>query len=91
MFADIKNFTEQLVFTHIQETLVAQGINDENFLEDVACLALNQLAPRYIRFSVDLVVNLDQDERDRLEQEAAAAVRHGVDIVTHRRAQRENN
>jgi hypothetical protein len=91
VFAGIKNFAEQLVFARMQETLIAQGINDEDFLEDVACLALNQLPPRYIRFSVDLVVNLDQDERDQLEEDAADAVRKAVDIVTHRRAQREND
>lgn len=91
MFAGIKNFAEQLVFARMQETLIAQGINDEDFLEDVACLALNQLPPRYIRFSVDLVVNLDQDERNQLEEDAADAVRKAVDIVTHRRLQREND
>lgn len=89
MFADIKNFIEDLVSARIQESLVLQGVQDTDFLEDVACVALNRLPPRYIRFTVDLMVNLSLEERERLEREVTEAVADAVEIVSNRRSQRE--
>lgn len=89
MFTGIKNFAEDLVFARIRETLVASGIEDEDLLEDVACIALNRLSPRYIRFTVDLMVNLSQKEREQLEQEVIEAVDYGVELAESRRTSRE--
>lgn len=89
MFTGIKNFAEDLVFARIRETLVASGVEDEDLLEDVACIALNRLPPRYIRFTVDLMVNLDQEERERLDREVVEAVDHGIALAESRRTSRE--
>jgi hypothetical protein len=89
VFAGIKNFSEELVFARMQERLVFQGVEDEDFLEDVACIALNRLPARYIRFTVDLMVNLGLEERAQLEQEVAEAVEYGIELVESRRAARD--
>ncbi len=85
-FESIHNYYERLVFEHIHDMLVDQEQEtDEDFLEDVACLALNQLPTRYVRHEVDLAFYMGQDEREQIEQSVAAAVREAAEAVRARR------
>lgn len=81
-FESIHNYYEQLVFKHIYDTLVDQEREtDGDFLEDVACVALNQLPARYVRHDVDLAFYMSGDERQEVEQSVAAAVRDAAKVV----------
>lgn len=85
-FDNIHNYYEQLVFYRINEMVAAQFIEKEqDFLEDVACVALNQLPSRYVRYDVDMVFYMTPDERERMEREVRNAVSMAVDYVLHRR------
>lgn len=55
-FDNIHNYFEKLVFDVIQDKLAnAELDNDEDYLGDIACVALNQLPSRYVRHNVDMV------------------------------------
>lgn len=82
---NIHNYYESLVIRRIQE--VIGKTDDLDFLEDAACVALNQLPPRYVRHNVDMVYYLTAEEREAMEQQIEKAVTHAIEYVSaHRKA-----
>jgi hypothetical protein len=68
---NVSNYYERLVIDRLwQITEKAAEPATQTFLEDVACLALNQLPPCYVRFPVDKGADLS----DRQYQDMVAAV-----------------
>ena len=57
-------------------------------LADVACVALNRLAPRYIRHEVDFAFYLSERERGDNERQLQEAVDYGFGFVQARTAMR---
>jgi hypothetical protein len=51
-------------------------------------VALNRLAPRYVRHDVDLAFFLTEPERAELDRNIAAAVEHAYGFVQARQAMR---
>ncbi|MFO7592758.1 MAG: late competence development ComFB family protein [Pseudomonadota bacterium] len=84
-FESIHNYYEALVVEHIMNTLGREPDVEQGFLEDVACLALNQLPPRYVRHDEDMAFFLSIREREKMQQRITEAV-----LEATRRA-RENN
>lgn len=82
---NIHNYYEQLVVIQLREIL---GQTDDNdFLEDAACVALNQLPARYVRHNVDMVYYLTAEERETMQQQIEKAVTHAIEYVSaHRKA-----
>ena len=91
-FESIHNYYERLVIAHIMATLVeGDGVHESDFLEDVACVALNQLPARYVRHDVDTAFYLSSREREQMQQAVVEAVKTAVEHVTrHRGEQRPN-
>jgi hypothetical protein len=52
-FDTVHNYYERLVFTEIQDNYVSSALNEEA-LGDLACLSLNSLPSRYIRYDIDM-------------------------------------
>lgn len=90
-FESIHNYYEPLVIERIMETLVTrEGIRDEDFLNDVACVALNALPARYVRHDVDMAFFLTSEERARIAADVEKAVADAVERVReHRRGQED--
>lgn len=85
-FESIHNYYERLVLDHLVELANTKQLNqDEDFLADVACVALNQLPARYVRHNVDMVFYMTLQERQDMEQEVIKAVKMAVDYVTKHR------
>jgi hypothetical protein len=81
----IQNYMETLVEEKIIEKL-GQEV-DEDQLVDVACVALNQLPPRYIRYAVDFVFYLSAEERDEMFQKVEEVVVNSINYVEeHKRS-----
>ena len=81
-FESVHNYYEELVFEHILQHLVdEQGYQDQEFLEDVACVALNQLPARYIRHKVDTAFYQTDRELEEMHTRVADAVRTAVEHV----------
>ncbi len=81
-FDSIHNYYERLVLdeiAHLPETLLPH--DDDDFVSDVACVALNQLPARYVRHNVDMAFYMTADEREQMEQAVQRAVRFAVDYV----------
>lgn len=82
LFEAVHNYYEHLVYSHIKETLLDSDTHyDERFLEDIACLALNQLPPRYVREDVDTGFFMAEDEMERMEVAVNNAVQAALDRV----------
>lgn len=92
-FESVHNYYEPLVIQEIMTELVGkQNITDEDFLEDVACVALNSLPARYVRHDVDMAFFLTTEERHRIAEDIRNAISNAHELViSHRegRSQRE--
>lgn len=73
-FASIHNYYEALVIEHLMNTLASEPDVDQDFLEDVACLALNRLPARYVRNDVDMAFFLTTREREKMQTRITEAV-----------------
>ena len=91
-FENIHNYYEKLVLQRINDMIQAQFIEtDQNFLEDVACVALNQLPSRYVRYDIDMVYYLTAKEREQIEYEVHKAVTAAVEYVKQHRDDHANS
>lgn len=85
-FDAIHNYYEPLVIEVIMNTLGREPEARQDFLEDVACLALNQLPPRYVRHDDDMAFSLTTRERTKMQQRITEAVLNAAQQVReHRR------
>lgn len=88
MPANISNYHERLVLDRIREVLAVPDntvVNlSQHVVEDLACLALNRLPPRYVRHAVDFVDHLSDAECDRLHQAVKDAVDFAIDTLRRR-------
>lgn len=80
IFSDIHNYYERLVLDYIKRKLL-DNQTDEGFLADIACVALNHLPPRYIRFDVDMAYYLSPAERKEIDEKIEQAVQHALSLV----------
>ncbi|MFH4814841.1 late competence development ComFB family protein [Vibrio alginolyticus] len=80
------------------ETLVGQVLSLPEFLEqydneqlaDIACLALIQLKPVYIRHDIDFLSSLPEQKLSQFKQSADIAVKNAAEMVREdRRKNRE--
>lgn len=80
----IDNFYEPLVVEAIEETR-EEGDN-QDFLGDVMCVALNRLPAKYYRHSIDMMFYLADGELETMKKNALAAVREARAFVkAHKR------
>jgi hypothetical protein len=87
-FESIHNYYEPLVIERIMQTQIAHT-QDEDFLNDVACVALNSLPPRYVRHDVDMAFFLTTHERTEMAREVNEAVDRAIERVRQHRDERE--
>lgn len=80
----IDNLYEKLVADAIDET--HHPDDDEDFLTDVMCVALNRLPSKYYRHSVDMVFYMAEGEMDAMKRNSLTAVKEAREFVRgHRR------
>lgn len=79
----VHNYYEQMVLSEIQRQLSGKAFSSD-FVADVACVALNHLPPRYIRYDVDMAFYLSPKESMEMEEKVASAVRAALDFVQQR-------
>lgn len=80
---NISNYYEQLVIDHLWKIIGtnADDAMSQTFLEDVACLALNQLPTCYVRNTVDKGINLNESQYHEMIEAVEAAIRMAVQKV----------
>lgn len=89
-FEAIHNYYESLVIEYINND-VANNEYNEDFLEDVACLALNQLPARYVRHDVDMAFFLTSSERQKMHDNIVNAVNTAIATVSKRERESDND
>lgn len=88
-FEAIHNYYESLVIEHVMNTVAKESDNSEDELEDIACLALNQLPARYVRHDVDMAFFLTTRERERMQYDISEAVLNAIKTVHERNQERQ--
>lgn len=73
-FDTVHNYYDRLVFNEINEHYRGHGL-DEHQIEDMACIALNRLPPRYIRYDIDMSFYMSGTEHIEIQKKVAKAVR----------------
>ena len=87
-FSSVHNIHEKAVFDAVTQAAPRfPGVSsDSELLADVACVALNRVAARYIRHDVDLAFFLTERERSDNERSITDAVEHAFGFVQARHA-----
>ena len=81
-FDAIRNYYEHLVFNYLMEEAAPKAkITNEELLEDIACLALNNVPARYIRHEVDMAFFLTSAEREQMRSNIIQAVDSAIKII----------
>lgn len=87
MIGNIQNYFEHLVYDRIRQVLIERGDElDTAHMDDLACVALNRLPPRYVRFSVDLTTRLTDEDWELINRQVAEAVDYAL-RTTRRRSE----
>lgn len=82
-FETIYNYYEKLVSSALQDQLGGmERAPDQDVIDDITCVALNQLPARYVRHTVDLVFYMSADERAHISRAVHEAVRMAIQFVT---------
>ena len=84
-FETVHNFFERVIFHEVAQRPSGHPDMNGELLADVACVALNRIAPRYIRHDVDLMFYLTESERHQMEQNIESALQFAFDFVRERR------
>ena len=89
-FTSVRNHNERAVCDAVsrQADRFPGVAHNAELLADVACVALNRLAPRYIRHEVDFVFYLSERERGDSERQLLDAVEYAFGFVQARTAMR---
>jgi len=90
MFDDVHNYYERIVYDRILIRVGKKSVN-QDYMEDVACAALNHLPPRYIRFDVDMLFYLSPVERAEIELKVDSAIELAIDIVKANKGRGKKN
>ena len=78
----IHNYYEHLVMEQIDDHIKqSTGSLDDDFIADVACVALNHLPSRYVRYDVDMVFYMPGEEREKMMAEVTEAVKKAWQFV----------
>lgn len=81
-FDSIHNYYETLVVRELIQTFVEDIRNiDEDYLQDIACVALNMLPARYVRHDVDMAFFLTTYERKEMDSAVKDAVKKAKEHV----------
>ncbi len=74
-FDSIHNYYETLVVRELIQLFVKDIRKmDEDYLQDIACVALNMLPSRYVRHDVDMAFFLTTGEREKMDNAVKEAV-----------------
>lgn len=85
-FDNFHNYFELLVVRRLQNMIQDNLLdNNEDYLGDIACVALNQLPARYVRHDVDMAFYLTIEEREDMEKSVENALEMAIEYVNKHR------
>lgn len=86
-YDSVENYYKRLVLDYIiSQHGDAEFVRRPGTIEDIACLALNQLPPRYVRHAIDTAFYITIEEQREMIGAVKAAVNRAVDyVISHPR------
>jgi len=85
-FEQVHNYYERAVFEAVARLSGSYPDFDAGKLADVACMALNRLPARYVRYDVDMMFYLSEMERAAIEESLHDALAFAFTYVGQRAA-----
>ncbi len=81
-FESIHNHYERLIQEHLS-TLTEEHNSplSEDEVDDIACLALNSLPPRYIKHDVDALFYVSEKEQSEMSENVIIAIQKAMKFV----------
>lgn len=74
--SQIHNYFEHMVFDYIDKHVVTDSSErPDDYYLDIACVALNKLPTRYVRYEVDMAFYLHSEERAKMQDAVTEAVK----------------
>ncbi|HEY5718143.1 MAG TPA: late competence development ComFB family protein [Motiliproteus sp.] len=80
---NIHNYYENMVNDELNRRFT-ESDEDIDHLADIACVALNNLPPRYFRHEIDMAFYLSPQEFNEMKEKVAKAVDKAVETVDRR-------
>lgn len=84
----VHNYYERLVLTEMRDQLRGKSL-DDNQMADIACIALNHLPPKYIRYDIDMSFYMSGQEHLETEERVRNAVAKAYEKITQSESERE--
>lgn len=85
---DINNYYEQLVSDQLWKlNQDAEQPMDQNYIDDITCIALNSLPPCYVRNLADLSSHLSDVKYQQMTHAVEAAIQKAIQQVNRRSQQ----
>ena len=81
-FESVHNYYEKLVTEYLVNEFGSQ--HEAGWMADIACVALNHLPPRYIRYDVDMTFYLSPQEAAEMHNKVAGACQKAISYVQER-------
>lgn len=78
-FDNVKNYYKHLVFEEINQQI--EDNRDDNYVSDIACVALNHLPPRYFRHDVDMAFYLSPADKQEAVEKVRLAVERAIAFI----------
>ncbi len=77
---DTKNYMETLVEAEITGRQLGET-HDDDYVQDLFCLTMNSLPPKYVRYAIDVLMYLSNEEREALQKKVRKALDDAVIII----------
>ncbi|PWI32354.1 competence protein ComFB [Vibrio albus] len=77
---DVHNYMETLIGAKLAKLEYTNKYTNEQ-LADLACIALNQLRPVYIRHDIDFLSGLPEEKLLKLQEQAIAALKAAETLI----------
>ena len=85
-FSSVQNHYERAVFEQVLESRWNYPLISDASLPDVACLALNKLPVRYVRYPADLCFYMTNDDRAEMNRAVQQSVQDALQFMSERLA-----
>jgi len=88
MFHNVQNYYEKLVLEELTERGFLTGY-EEGYVEDIACVALNNLPTQYFRFEVDMGFYMESEDYLMMRKQVVKAIDDAI-IFINDKLEKEN-
>ena len=85
MNGKVHNYYEAKVFDELDRLIERNNLSlDQDQYDDIACIALNQLPPRYVRFDIDTTFYATPEELQTMQTSVEKAIDYATNKILTR-------